>query len=1487
MSKDGSDVAYHHYALVQNNDGLTLYVDGEAIGDPVKPSGAVIASKFQWRSRYGNNCAGENHGSGAIDALGVWKRALTPDEIKEVAEEMAPPRFTPVPVSFEVPEGWTTKPVPTQAVQRSLTENLALEQDAVFRQTLGGRATNVAEITGDDGTAHQIFGVNDANHGNKDTPLERDVWLMVSGGNHDVIVGGSENNWTSSNHATPLRGDIAVELGANATANNLIGGVYKGGLINEGAVNGNILLTVKGTVNGGLVGGTLSTHNLTPVITGNTHVRVLALQSTNKNAAAGVGNRILGGSAYMGNTGSGAKQTGNTAVEVILPSEAKGTFVKEIAGGSYASTASYAITGNTSVSISAPDTVTFSQPIYGGNVSNTSTATVSGDTSVTLNGGTYANRVCAGGYGANGGVLGKASLTLKGGVFEGSLEVSAENAPVGSSELIIDGGETGIDLSRATVSRDFGALTLKSNLNLGANRLPNATFTMEGERTLTIAVTEEEIDTRRVVLGRVESVPEGLTIAASGLSEGETWSLSVVSGLLCYAPEKQTLTWATPGSGTAWEAGFQEFQAGDDVAFGANPAQEKVTFTNDIRVGAMAVSGNYRLAGSHTLSADQLTINKNATLMLSAGTAKGRYIRLQLLTRATSGNYCDGIALAEMKLMLAEHEVAWNGATVTATQAAENGSHKDDHLIDGDLGTKWYWATGRTAFDNCSLTLDAGEGNTFTFDAYRLAMADQNGRNPTSWELAVSDDGVNWKTVDKRSYATSEVNAWTPNAWVETSFGVAAQATISSLDPISVAGAIGGIGRLEGSVTFEEGSTLLASPNGALTLSGPVSGTVKVVLPEDAEQWQNALDFPVLWTPETDALTLQWTPETGYELVWREGCYRLRRRFSTELSQDADWFSAGWKDINNEGPTSDEWQNFTGETDFTITAKEDLTVNVPSEGYHVDRFAVPESEHLLTLSGGKLAPNALTVEGNLSATSSTLTLPSDTTINGTLTYDASGSITMPAMAGTGTLIKTGNGTLVLNSGIEVLPTVYVKSGMLQLPSGNVWTPNYYPNIPNIIAEGAASVYLSSSGGSIADTEAIITLRKGGIFKFNNGNGFAGNTGRDIRCKFQIENDGTSSYASIQGSINGNVAAFRGTISGKGLLTFEKGDGNAYIVDSAISDADQPLSIRFADANSTITVSGTSTYTGGTEIASVVTASNTEAFGKGSLKVATDATLTIAANTTLNVYGALSGLGTITGPIVEEAATACALHLAEGASLDASEATAEACLTLNGTLTAAGAIAVTLPQDVTSTRRLLAWASAPKGVTFEVAETTPTAPTARLVAKADGLYYEFLTLAEGAQATFEGLSETAQRQLVAAAFTAGAASVAEISGSTAKRPLTTAEIDAALLCFGGVLTTTVSESAATLTVAYDFGITDMAYDREAGVLTVTAKVQGAEGAQTATFVAGSTVELLAEDEVVAIVAIGETETSEIQLPVSKEATATLLEAPRPLKVRVKK
>lgn len=1450
--------------------------------------------------------------------MGVWKRSLSEEEVIALAQEMSPPF---VPISFDIPEGWATKPVPTQTMQGSLTGNLALEQDATFRQTFNGRSVNVAEITGDDGTAHQIFGVNDLNHGSYTTPLERDVWLMVSGGNHDVIVGGSENNWENG-HATPLRGDIAVELGAKATANNIIGAVYKGGHVESGAVKGNVLLTIKGTVKGALVGGILSAHNLIPVITGNTRVRVLAVQSTNENAALGVGNRILGGSAYMVNTHSGASHIGDTMVEVILPSEAGGTFVKEIAGGSYASTASYAITGNTSVSISAPDTVTFSQPIYGGSVSNTSTATISGDTSVTLNGGTYANRVCAGGYGSNAGVEGKATLTLRGGVFTKSLEVSAENAPVGSSELIIDGGETGIDLSRATVSKDFGALTLKSNLNLGANRLPNATFTMEGERTLTIAVTEEEIDTRRVVLGRAESVPEGLTIAASGLPEGETWSLTIASGLLCYAPGKQTLTWKTPESGTAWEDGFPGFQAGDSVIFGENDGQATVSFSNDVRVGTMTVAGDYLLEG-FALSADEITVSEGAKLSVDAPKMEIRYLRLTPSgAKGTGDNVYPG--LAELILTKQGEPVAWpqgttilqknaNGSTTAANWAKNEPT--PNALIDGTYGNstgapsylnpedgstgaytepsgslrisynKW-WTMGQAG-----AAAEIALGAPVVFDGYIVWTTDHTPRSPRAWTLEVSEDGETWVVADRRTFVESEIPS--ANAAYNQGKPFDLTPTLKIVGGLEVSGTLSGKCTVEGAVSFVEGSTLQVSDDGPLTITGAVSGSAKL----DLSAWGELTDAtvrPILCAPEGLLLT---NVPSLYTVRYVDGTYWLARTltppFSLALGEEAEWTQAAWQDAAAVAVAPKQWDILPVEeisTSVTLTANATLTLD---SARTLTALSVEPSEHTLTLSGAKLSTQTLTLESALNTSTDTLSFKTATLDqDATFTLRQAQNGTLPTISGTGTYVKTGTGTL------SIVPDAEPNGVSFRIEEGTVsfWkygndTIAYDKAYFMEVADGAI-VDIGNGASShqvkLSNPDSVFVLEGGATLRFSNG-AYAGSDYGNFAPAIRLRGTTAEKPAILAGSYGGAFVKVNGTISpsegnSKAYLRLTRAyEDNPWAIPGTITGDIHVL----VDTTKSLTISGNSDYTGGTDIRTNLKVASANALGHGPISIASDATLTIAANTTLNVYGALSGLGTITGPTVDEVATACALHLAEGASLDVSEATAEACLTLNGTLTAAGTIAVTLPQDVTSTRRLLAWASAPEGVTFEAAEATPTAPTARLVAKADGLYYEFLILAEGAQATFEGLSEAAQRQLAAAAFTAGAASVAEISGTTAKRPLTTAEIDAALLCFGGVLTATVSESAATLTVTYDFGIADMAYDREAGVLTVTAKVQGAEGAQTVTFVAGSTVELLAEDEVVATVAIDETGTSEIQLSISKEATATLLEAPRPLKVRVKK
>lgn len=1416
-------------------------------------------------------------------------------------------------VSFDVPEGWTEKAVPTVAVQRSLTGNLALEQNAAFRQTLGGRVANVANITGSDGTPRLIFGVNDASHGNKDTPLERDVWLKVSGGSHDVIVGGSENHW-QNNRATPLRGDIAVELGAGATVNNLIGAVYKGGYIATGAMNGNVLVTVKGTVKGGLVGGTLSAHNVTPVITGNTRVRVLAVQSTNANAAAGVGNRILGGSAYMTNTASGATQTGDAAVEVVLPAGTTGEFLKEIVGGSYAKNGSYAITGNTSVSISAPNGVTFSKPIYGGSVSDSSTATVSGDASVTLDGGTYTNSVYAGGYGARGGVSGKATLTLKGGIFTGNLGIGASGASVGSSELVIDGGAMGIDLSSATISDAFDTLTLKSGLNLGGNRLSGVVAVFDGAQTLTVTLTDEEKLARRVPLLACAMLPEGSRVEVSNLSEGEApWGLVEVGGVLyCEAPPSNR-EWKTPSDGSAWSAGLSGFQAGDNVTFGENNAQEPVTLSGDVRVGAMTVSGSYVLEGTGTVSAD--TVAVDGTLAV-----KGPVFRYLRLTPSGAGEASGNNAypgIAELVLYKDGAPVAWpRGTTICQVNANgtvvepvwnSSGNEKPNALIDGVYGgtTQTYinpydgsTGTYSASQDNNKWwpTNAAGASAVITLGApveangYMIWHTDYVPRSPNACKLEASADGIEWLVLDDRTFFEQDERPsaddvknkpYGEEPFTMVSSSLTGGAMLSAVEGMTVTGVLSGEGWITGDVTFAEGSQLRASAEGVPTIAGTVSGTVKL----DLSAWGELDDStvrPVLRASEPVEGTFVLDAPEGFVAHYADGIYWVARALTQPLSlvlgSEAEWTQASWLDASEPSVAvvPAQWDVLPAEgiTAMVKATADDAALMLESER-SVGSFEVQDSESTLTLGGAKLSPSTLTVAGKLAATSSTLAIPSGATINGTLTYDVpSGSVAMPAMAGTGTLVKTGAGTLTLANNVEVAPEIVVRGGTLSLPSGSTWG-TVYQNLPNIVVEADAIVYLPDAFGSVASTEATITLRNGGIFRFINGNTWSS---RPIACAFHVENDGVKP-ASFQGSHNGTAAKFTGRISGHGRVVFELGQSNGYSLACPISDDGQgTLSVRFADTNSAITVSGASTYTGGTEIASAVTASNAEAFGRGPLMIASGAKLTVSSNTTLNVHGALSGLGTITGPTVDEVSTVCTLHLVEGASLDLSEATAEACLTLNGTLTAAGTIAVTLPQDVTSTRRLLAWVSAPEGVTFQASEAKPIAPTARLVAKEDGLYYEALTLADGAQETFKGLSEATQRALASAAFDAGATSIAAVSGEN---------IDGALQCFEGALTVTVDDAqAATLSVDYAFGIAAMKYNAAEGTFTVTAKVQGAAEAQTVTFASGTIVEVVV-DETDEILASASASASELTLTIPAEKAATLLQAPTPIRVRVKK
>lgn len=98
------------------------------------------------------------------------------------------------------------------------------------------------------------------------------------------------------------------------------------------------------------------------------------------------------------------------------------------------------------------------------------------------------------------------------------------------------------------------------------------------------------------------------------------------------------------------------------------------------------------------------------------------------------------------------------GATIVRDSGIE-GTSTASKLIDGKVNTLWSGKKSTLGDSNCLLNgtagyivLDLGEAKTFnTYTLYHATSKNPAGTNTTDWELLVSDDGVNWTSVDTQS----------------------------------------------------------------------------------------------------------------------------------------------------------------------------------------------------------------------------------------------------------------------------------------------------------------------------------------------------------------------------------------------------------------------------------------------------------------------------------------------------------------------------------------------------------------------------------------------------------------------------------------------------------------------------------------------------------------------------------------------------------------
>lgn len=1440
-----SDWDYRTYALTYDanaeGDTLALYVDGELVGTG-KVKGTLLDAKTQWGSRHSNPGEGEAKGNGYVDVAGIWTRVLTQEELKRLTADLASERPTLQPISFlDVPESFGTPP--SEALRLSLTGTLSLEARWDARQTIGTRSANVAEITGSSNT-YNVYGISNSSYGGLSI-LERDTWLKVSGGTFDYVVGGKDNYWKSP-YANELHGSYLVELtGDGTTARNVLGGVYGCSNGDDDAMKnltGNTLVTVAegAKVSGNIIGSSVSMHGEQFTHFGDSMVRIYALQDVTDPEHGINSNRlgsgfVIGGSARADdqNRASGANITGDTAVEIVLPQETEGTFAKEIIGGSYytGATGTFNINGSASVLIDAPATVTF------------------------------AERVCAGSRGSNATIAGAATLTLKGGTFTNEIVPSYEGATAASSELVLAPAENTLDLSAATIG-DFGAVTVNpqgGTLVLGTRRFATATLAPTATGTITFTLTDEELADRRAYLFTGEALPsDTLTLTATNAPEG--WMLSVQYGQIVFAPPASDLTWQTPAAGSDWADGLEGFQNGDNATFGttASSANERVTLSEDVRATVVSVDGDYTFDGAGLLTTSELRVSQGGTLTLGEAPIRTRRVYLYPTARVSSGDNSDGVALAEIQLTLNGEPIDLSGATATATHgqtSGEHNEHADDLLIDGDLTTKWYWNTTATSFSDCTITLDAGEGNAFVFDGYRLAMADQPVRNPTMWVLFIDSPTGERQQIDVRQYTEAVAKAWPKNngttqeGWM-TEEPLAPQVyqgsvSIAVEQEATIAGTLAGQGVIQGDVVFAEGSTLKVPAQNVVsntlvsrfvTVTGTVSGTVALDVGD-----VTLADIACVLAAPNDGLTFTNVPE-HYTVRWYMGAYYLTRLLqqpiAAEISGRTQWLSAGWKDATGFAVTPNLWVlTPADEQQVSVTAAGEATLVLDGPSA-IGAFTVEDSEHALTIEGtSALTPTSLTVNGPLATNPTSLTIPAGAAINGTLTYGLpSGTWALPNLTGTGTLAKTGSGTFNLANDVTVEPTLHIRQGTLKLTS----TSGSYDTLPDIIVEGGAK--LSGEGCAKVkynDPSATFTFRDDAVFVFENGN----SEGGTIAPHIVIENDGTQA-ANFQGSYHNANTRFTGGISGHGLLRFGGGHTNGFTISSVIADDETgALALEVASNAAEITVSGKNTYSGGTTLARSFKTNNAEALGRGNVTIAANGSLAVGGS--LNIHAAYANSGSVSGAIV----------LCEGATLAAGTAVFDAVSVAEGAVVTFTA----LPEEMAAGTRLATWTEG-KGPTDASAFSVPGWV---LAVDATGLVVSGpaepeVTLPESV-AGEEGVAfdETAKAALIAAAKGAEIAAVTAVTGTANGKAMTTAEINDALACLSGEGLITADAEAGTLHVAYAFTVTGLALAD--GQLSVTATVADAEGRPLA-IVSGATVELIP-------VSLGET-------PAEGEALATV-------------
>ncbi|MDD2600378.1 MAG: hypothetical protein PHO37_14345, partial [Kiritimatiellae bacterium] len=250
-------------------------------------------------------------------------------------------------------------------------------------------------------------------------------------------------------------------------------------------------------------------------------------------------------------------------------------------------------------------------------------------------------------------------------------------------------------------------------------------------------------------------------------------------------------------------------------------------------------SGITRMTGlNSTYTGDTLLEAGVASVGGAVGT---RYVRFSPLAMRVGGtNYGSGYQLSEFQLMLNGVKVPYPAGTLGTSPGVNPGNEGPEKAIDGSVDTKFYIKSIQP------LIVELSE--LVRFDGYRWYTAnDSTGRDPLSWIVEISEDGVRWSTVDSRDYSANAgaittgrkalAGTWTVGAGAMNVLSDLSRTIIAAPAELAVVSVSETIGPLsgEGRITLANGTLGLNAFESA-AFSGNISGSGTIVKQGAAKQ---------------------------------------------------------------------------------------------------------------------------------------------------------------------------------------------------------------------------------------------------------------------------------------------------------------------------------------------------------------------------------------------------------------------------------------------------------------------------------------------------------------------------------------------------------------------------------------------------------------------------------------------------------------------------